>query len=237
MRSKKIFYNILLFIISIGLFSSCSYKNNQLLQKDSKFILVKGNAVINVMPDIAILDLHISTTGKNIKNILSENNRDLDNVVDTIIKLGVDKKDIYKSYFNFQPNYDDTYKISSELPVMVTAISIKVKDINKLGKIVYEAEKVGAYVATPIRFTVSDYDKYYKEALNNAIKDGNNKAKDLSKSLGIDLGTAVKIDENQNYTDSNENNNYTNNKYSEKSNSIMGENILIKAAVKMTFQY
>ena len=225
---KKIFYNILAFVISIGLFSSCSYRDNQSSEKYSKSIVIKGNSLINVKSDTAILELISSTSGKNIINIISENNKITDSIVDTIEKLGVDKKEIYKSDCKLY-----LYKLYN----IDTTISIKVRDINKIGEIVNKAIKSGASKNYNIEFTVSDYDKYYKEALKEAIEDGNNKAKALSKNLGVNLGSAIKIDEDDNYTDTNENNNFINANYKENSNLFRGDNKLITASVNMTFEY
>ena len=238
---NKIFYNILLFIIFIGLFSSCSYNNNQLPQKHSKYIMVKGNAVINVKPDTAILDLNIETTGKDIKTIQLKNNKSMDNLVDNLLKLGIDRKDIYRSNYNLNSDYGLNSKNKFEfLGYKVSStISIKVKDINKIEEIITKSKKAGANIDKPIDFSVSDYDKYYKEALNSAIEDGNNKAKNISKKLGVDLGSAIKIDEyiDYNYIDNNTINCFKNSNPIEKSNSFRGENKLIEANVNMTFEY
>ena len=241
MRIKKIFYSILAFVISIGLFNSCSYNNNQLSKKLGKSVILKGNAIINVKPDIAILKLGVNTTGKNIIDIKSQNNKIIDNIVDNMMKLGIDKKDIYvydyQLYSYDDYNHDNLNKILDYN--IYSAISVKVKDINNIEKIITEATKSGSTIINGIEFTVTDYNKYYKEALEKAIEDGNNKAKEMSKSLGVDLGSAVKIDEDQNSTDNNENNNnnFTKTNSGEKSNSVMGENKLIKASVNMTFEY
>ncbi len=234
---KKIFYSILAFVISIELFSGCSYRENQLSQKHSKYIMVQGNAVINVKPDTAILKLCINTKGKNTIDIKLENDKIIDNIVNGILKLDfVDKKDIYISYSGL---IEDGFS---------NDILVKVRDINKIGDIVSEATKFSSNIDTFTEFTVSDYDKYYKEALKKAIEDANNKAKDISKSLGVDLGSIVKIDEDQenNYNKhkyskennyNNENNNFTNINYGEKSNDFIGENKLIKVSVNVTFEY
>ena len=236
---NKIFYNILLFIIFIGLFSSCSYNNNQLAQKHSKYIMVKGNSIINVKPDMAILDLTIETTGKDIKTIQLKNNKSMDNMVDNLVKLGIDRKDIYRSNYNLNTDSNlDSKNIFKILDyTLSTTISIKVKDINKIGEIITESKKAGANIDKPIDFSVSDYDKYYKEALNSAIEDGNNKAKNISKKLGVDLGSAIKIDEYNEYIDNNTINYFKNSNPIEKSNSFRGENKLIEANVNMTFEY
>ena len=150
MRRKKIFYNILAFIIFVGLFSSCSYKENQSSQKYSKSVMVKGNAVINVKPDTAILDLKIKTRGKNIINIQSEHNKIIDNIVDSILKLGVvNNKDIYKSFCNLSTLDKSDYEL-------FTGISVKVRDIDKIEEILNEAMKAGAYKDYNIEFTVSN---------------------------------------------------------------------------------
>ena len=197
---NKIFYNILISIISIGLFSSCSYDNNQLPQKHSKSIIVKGNSTINVKADTTILELDVNTIVKNIIDIQPKNNKIINNIVDALVKLGIDKKDIYTYSLTIFENYNDKskdlYKISDY--DIYTTISIRVKDIKKINEILTEARNKAKKFDAEIldvtkKLTVSDYDKYYKEALKKAIEDGNNKAKDLAKSLGVDLGTAVKI--------------------------------------------
>ena len=235
METKKIFYNILAFVISIGLFSSCSYSNSQSSQKHNKSVMVRGNAVINVKPDTAILEVYVKTKGENIINIQSENNKIMDNIVEIIEKLGVDKKDIYISDYNFNTIF---YTLNTE-------ISIKVRDINKTGEILNKvnniATKSNSYIDTNIiEFTVRDYDTYYKEALKEAIEDGNNKAKEISKKLGVDLGSAIKIDEDQDYIHYfhyGEDNNFANINYDEKSNNVIEANKLIEASVTMTFEY
>ena len=233
MRSKKIFYSILTFVISIGLFISCSYKDNQLSQKHNKSIVLKGNSVISVKPDTAILTLGLSIDDEDINKIKIESNKIIDNIVDSEVKFGVDRKDIYVSRYNLNKIYDVG---------LYSEITLKTKDINKIGEILTkatnEAAKFGIDLGINLEeFTVNDYDKYYKEALNNAIEDGNNKAKALSKSLGVDLGSPIKIDENQNYSNNNENDEFTNAFYDKKSNNIRGANKLIKASVNMTFEY
>ena len=242
MMNKKIVYNVLVFVISIGLFSSCSYSDNQLSQKHSKSIMIKSNAVINVKPDTAILNLYIDTVGKNgetNKDIQSKNNNTISSIIDNILKSDIlDRQDIYISDYGYGSD-TDVNGIKSN--AIYTSISMKVRDINKIEEIITkannEATKFGIDITTNIEFTVSNYDKYYKEVLNKAIEEGNIKAKALSKSLGIDLGSVVKIDENQEYTDDNENNNFKNINYEEKSNSFIGVNKLIKASVNMTFEY
>ena len=235
MRSKKIFYSILIFVVSIGLFSSCSYKDNQLSQKHNKSIVLKGNSVISIKPDTAILTLGLSIDDEDINKIKIETNKIINNILDSEVKLGVDRKDMYISNYFLDPMDNLYYNLYSE-------ITLKTKDINKIGEILTkatnEAAKFGIDLGINLEeFTVNDCDKYYKEALNNAIEDGNNKAKALSKSLGVDLGSAIKIDENQNYSNNNENDEFTNAFYDKKSNSIRGANKLIKASVNMTFEY
>ncbi len=235
MIHKKIFYSILTFIISIGLFSSCSYSENQLSQKHTKSIMLKGNAVINVKPDTAILELNTLTKAKDVINIESKYNNIMNNIVDNIVKLGVDNKDIYVSKCNLGTIIDHD-KISDY--EIFSNILIKVRDINKIGEIITkannEATKFGIDIDSGIeKFTVNDYDKYYKEALKKAIEDANNKAK----SLGINSGSIVKIDEDKNYTSNNKNNDFINVNYGEKSNNIIEANELIKASVNITFEY
>ena len=238
MKSKKIFYSILAFTISIGLFNSCSYIENQLSSKSYKSVELIGVSNINVRPDTDILELGIEMLGENTNDIQLKNNRIMDNIVDNIVKLGIDKKDIDTTSYELHPSYGFNSKNIYEFLgyTLSTTISIKVKDINKIVEIFTEATKAGAN-SYDIKFTVNDYDKYYKEALKKAIEDGNNKAKEMSKKLGVDLGSAVKIDEDQNYINYNENNNFINANYEKDSNIVRGADQLITAAVKMTFQY
>ena len=249
MRNKKIFYSILIFVISIGLFSSCSHRKNQSSEKYRKSIIVQGNSVINIKSDTAILKLSINTIGKNNIDIQLKNKKIINNIVDNIVKLGVCKKDINISNYNsYQSNNNKSKNLSLISDCEIgTNISIKIRDINKIGEIINkinnEITKFSANITDiNIQFTVNDYDKYYKEALKKAIENGNNKAKALSKSLGVDLGNAVKIYENQNhisdiYSFDNKNSNFTNICYEEKFNNAIEANKLITASVDMTFEY
>ena len=163
----------------------------------------------------------------------------MDKIVDAVIKLGVDKKDIYTSGYYLYPSYNYNSENSSEISgyELSNTISLKVRDITKVGEIVTETTKAGANINNGIQFTVNDYDKYYKEALENAIENGNNKAKVIAEGLKVDLGPAIKVEEDQNYNNYNANSNFPNVKSEEKSTGIRANDVLITASVNMIFSY
>ncbi len=207
MKFKKVVSYVLIFLMIFSFSNNFAYA-----EEKNKELVVKGIGIVNVKPDVAILNLGLKTIGKDISNAQMKNIEGIDKIVDTLVKAGINKKDIYTSNFYLHTNYKSydpkVFKSDDILNYDIyTILSIKTKDIDKVSEFINKATEAGANLNNGVSFTIDNYDKYHQDALKKAIEDADRKAQIISNKLNVSLGSDITIKENQifnNYsTDSN----------------------------------
>ena len=207
MKFKKVVSYVLIFLMIFSFSNNFAYA-----EEKNKELVVKGIGIVNVKPDVAILNLGLKTIGKDISNAQMKNIEGIDKIVDTLVKAGINKKDIYTSNFYLHTNYKSydpkVFKSDDILNYDIyTILSIKTKDIDKVSEFINKATEAGANLNNGVSFTIDNYDKYHEDALKKAIEDADRKAQIISNKLNVSLGSDITIKENQifnNYsTDSN----------------------------------
>lgn len=207
MKFKKVVSYVLIFLMIFSFSNNFAYA-----EEKNKELVVKGIGIVNVKPDVAILNLGLKTIGKDISNAQMKNIEGIDKIVDTLVKSGINKKDIYTSNFYLHTNYKSydpkVFKSDDILNYDIyTILSIKTKDIDKVSEFINKATEAGANLNNGVSFTIDNYDKYHEDALKKAIEDADRKAQIISNKLNVSLGSDITIKENQifnNYsTDSN----------------------------------
>lgn len=111
--------------------------------------------------------------------------------------MGVREEDIKTESYYIIPEYDyvDGRKIFRGYRVN-NNLSIIIRDIEETGKIIDASVEAGANVVNNISFEAADPDKYSREALNLAIQDAIGKAKEIGKTLNVEVNnTPIRIDE------------------------------------------
>ncbi len=73
------------------------------------------------------------------------------------------------------------------------SLQVKVRDLNKVNQVVDAATAAGVNQVNSINFTVSDLEKYQKEARDKAIADAKKKASELASATGLRLGRIVNV--------------------------------------------
>ncbi len=149
---------------------------------------IRGMGSISVEPNIADITLGVVTEDKELEAVQKNNSVITNNVISTLIGLGISKNDIKTVSYNISPQYESIdgelqltgYKVSNNL-------RITIRDIANTGKIIDAAVNQGANAVTNINFTISDPSKYYKKALQRAIDDSKAKATTIAKNLNVYL--------------------------------------------------
>lgn len=162
----------------------------------SKMKLI-GMGYVKAKPDITLVTVGVVTENKDLNIASEENSRKTNEVIETLKKMGIDDTDIKTQSFTITPEYDyvDGEKIFRGYKVQ-NMLSVTIRDIEKTGQIIDASIAVGANTVTDIRFTVSNPEKFYKEALNNAIINSIEKAKSVENTLKINVNkTPIQIDE------------------------------------------
>ncbi len=170
-------------------------------------ISVSGKGEVISVPDIATFSFTVSADAKvasDAQNLVTEK---MDAILLGLKSLGVEEKDIKTTDYSLFPKY--TYEqivcSSNYCPpgrqvqdgfTVSHNVSVKVRKTEDAGKVLALAGEKGATSLSGISFTVDDPEKIFDEAQAKAIADAKNKAKALSRELGVRLVRVVSFYDN-----------------------------------------
>ncbi len=167
-------------------------------QAAKRTINTSGSGKISASPDIAYISLGVVTEDKNAKTAQQNNAKAMDKIIALIKGAGIASDDIKTTNYSMYPKYNyvkDTGESSIIGYAVNNTVQVTVKDIAKAGNIIDIAASSGANVTNSISFGLSDYEKYYNEALKKAVTAAKNRAQTMAGALGITLKTPVTVTE------------------------------------------
>lgn len=149
---------------------------------------VNGEASVRVKPDMAIINIGVTTMGENLENVRRENAAAVQRVIDELIRLGVRENDIQTLIYNVEPVYEyvEGRQVFKGYRGMNT-LKVIVRNTDMVGEIIDRTLSTGANTITNIRFDLSNPRGYYNRALELAVKDAILKAQTIAKTLGVQL--------------------------------------------------
>jgi uncharacterized protein len=234
----------LLFIISVVLLSSNltgkSFAATEASQPTKRTLNVTGQGTVTATPDIAYITLGVITEDVNAKIAQQKNADAMSEVINQIKKSGVKSEDIKTVNYNIYPksDYNNNTGVSKIVGYTVNnSVVVTVRDISKVGNIIDIAGASGSNLSSGISFGLSDYEKYYNEALKQAVTIAKKRATTIGGTLGITLKTPVSVSESGssgpiiNYPM------YDMKSSAEAVTPIQSGNMDIKATVNMTYEY
>lgn len=156
-----------------------------------------GTGKVVGAPDIATVDLGMTTTDPNVQTALKTNNDKMNQLNAALKALGIADADIQTSQYNVYPNYD--YSKSPQVLTGYTAnqsVTVKIRDLSKVSDTLAAAGTVGANTVSGLNFTIDNPETLQAQAREKAIADAMDKAVVLEKQLGIKLTRVVNFSEN-----------------------------------------
>ncbi|MGG1572402.1 SIMPL domain-containing protein [Fictibacillus sp. NRS-1165] len=163
----------------------------------SSLIRVTGEGSVFAVPDQAKLSLGVITENKDVNTAQRQNNEIMRNVIQGLLTMGIQNKDIQTSLYRIEPQYVyengqqnlKGYKVNHQL-------QITVDDVGGTGAVIDRAVSQGANSVSSIQFTVSSPDAFYNRALSLAVNSAQQKAMAISRDLGVTLNRfPVKVTE------------------------------------------
>lgn len=164
-------------------------------------ISVSADGKVSTAPDIATLSFGVATGRQATAKAAIENIRkNMDNILKAVKDAGIPEKDISTQSFWLNPVYD--YSNGLQVPRGYEAnqsLSVKVRDLDKVGDVLTVATNAGANQAGGVNFSIDDADKAQAEAREIAINKAKAKAKELADGLGMSLGRMTGFNEGGGY--------------------------------------
>lgn len=172
-------------------------------------ISVTGEGEAVSLPDVATFSFTVSADAKSVSDAQGQVTKKMDTILAGLKALDIEEKDIKTTDYSIWPKYayiaqsmpcsemycppsrqvQDGYTVNHN-------ISVKVRKTEDAGKALALVGEKGATGLSGISFTVDKPEKIQDEARAKAITDAKNKAKLLSKELGVHLVRVVSFYDN-----------------------------------------
>ena len=182
-------YIVAIIVIAVVLVGGYLYFSSQ------PIVSAQGFSSLNVEPDKVSVYLNIETRGATAQEVKDKNAEISDKVLDEMIKLGFERKEIQTLNYNIYPDYDWTSGTQKQRGYIASQqIIVKTNNFDKVAQVVDKSVDAGALVSS-INFELSDekQNSYKAQALEEASKDAEKKAESTAAGLGKKLGRLVSV--------------------------------------------
>ena len=153
-----------------------------------RLISVTGEAKLEVKPDMATLSFGTENTAADAQTAQRENSLKMSAVIDALYASGISKDDIQTSNFNLSPVYEWQGE-KTQKQVLVgyrcsNTVTVRLKDIGKVGLVIDSATTDGATNVYGITFGLQNPDAYRPTILAAAVNDAKAKADIMASAAG-----------------------------------------------------
>ena len=174
-------------------------------------ITVSSTAEVRVTPDMARINVGVTTQGTTADEAEAANTELLEAVMTALAEQGVAEESIQTSWTNLYPVYGYA---SDEADVeayngammwepandivgyeMTTELTVSDLTVEQVGDVIQAVVNVGANRVDGVSYYSSQYDAAYAEALGQAVTNARPKAETIASAAGVGLGSVVQVTE------------------------------------------
>ncbi len=156
-------------------------------------IRVTGKGSVQAEPDTATILIGVTTEDASAQRAVAANTAATAKDISGLQAAGVEKKDLQTSNFSVYPQGENKRRVQS-FRVSNTVV-VTVRDLAKLGDILSKAVAAGSNEINGPSFSVSDPEKYLKEARKKAVENAMEKARAYAAAAGMTLGEVLELSE------------------------------------------
>ena len=191
-------------VLSLGIFLSLgtySGHQTQAMAADDqtpphRTITLSATGSATASPDIVTITTGVLSDAETAKDALAANTAAMTKVIDALKAAGLEDRDIQTSDFSVQPRYE--YYQDGKPPKLTgyqvsNSVSIRVRDVKKLGAILDTVVQVGSNQIAGIQFEVSKAEELKDTARKEAIANATRMAKVYAEASGTRLGQVLQI--------------------------------------------
>lgn len=164
---------------------------------DGTLLSVSAQADAHRVPDIAMVSTGVVTQAADANAAMRANAAQMDKVMASIRAAGIADRDIQTSGINLNPQY----RYAENQPPTITGyqasntVSLKIRDIGKLGKVLDALVASGANQVNGPSFEIDKPEAAYDEARRAALEKAQARAQMYATALGLKVRRIVSIDE------------------------------------------
>lgn len=158
-------------------------------------INVTGNAKVNMVPDIAYINIGVHSESEDVTEALQQNTSQGQAISGTLGEMGVAVEDIQTTAFNVFPiqEYGPMGEVMQTKYVVENSVLVTVRDLSNLGDLLDAVVQAGANNINSISFDAQDKEAAYSEARRLAVENARMQAEELAAAAGVEVGDVKSI--------------------------------------------
>lgn len=172
-------------------------------QVPQRTLSLTGQAEVTSPPDIAVISAGVVSEAKTARDALTQNNKAMATVLQTIEAAGVAGKDIQTSSFSVQPKYLYPQRASNgdqDPPRIVgytvsNSVTVTVRDLAQLGPVLDAVVSSGVNQMNGLSFSIAEPEPLRNEARKMAVAEARTRAELYAQAAGVSLGRILSISE------------------------------------------
>ena len=185
--------------LALGLACGLALATPLAAQETPRQITVTGSAETEAVPDLATITVGVTTQAETAAAALAANSEAMTEVFAALDGAGIAARDRQTSQLNLSPVYGENERPDLPPPVVAyqadNTVTIRVREIAKLGGTIDALAKAGANRLFGINFEVSEPRAALDTARRNAVADARAKAELYAEAAGVTLGAVISVSE------------------------------------------
>ena len=167
------------------------------MSNDGTLLSISAHAEARRVPDVATISAGVVTQALDANAAMRANALQMDKVMGAIKTAGIAERDIQTSGINLNPQYK---YVENQNPTITgyqasNTVSLKVRDLAKLGKVLDALVASGANQVNGPTFEIDQPEPAYDEARRGALDKAQTRAGMYAKALGLRVRRIVSISE------------------------------------------
>ncbi len=166
-------------------------------------ITVVGEGQVYAVPDIARVNFGVETTGDTAKAAMDQNSQQLNQVIAKLKSLGVGDREIQSNGLSVYPVYEQKSpqpEPTNTPPRIVgyrasNSVTVTISDLSKAPDVLDGVIAAGANNVSGLSFSIRDDSQLRQQALGEAGKQAQAKAKVVADSLGVKIVSVASASE------------------------------------------
>lgn len=161
-------------------------------------LTISGEGLVTGTPDMASFSSGVVSEAKTAREALNANTQGVAAMIAAIKESGIEPRDIATSGFSVQPQYAPPKKDSVEAPRVTgyqvrNTVSVRVRDLGKLGDLLDKVVTSGANQIGGISFDIAEPAKLQEQARIAAVQDARRQAEVIAQAAGVRLVRIINI--------------------------------------------
>jgi len=179
--------------------SGCTVRSSDTGSYYKDTISVTGFGEASGKPDIAMIQLGVSTISDQVGEAIEDSNQVMDSLTKALLGAGIAEEDLQTTNFNVWPEdkYDPlTGQNTGERVYHVdNTLLVKVRTIDQAPSIIELALEQGANNIYGLTYDIDDTTSLEAEARTKALADARVRAEQLATEIGVTLGDPINVSE------------------------------------------